>query len=212
MKKIILKSLIAATVLMQVSSCTKSRTTTTNIDDIKTFTGQMECIWNESVQANPKAFLDIDNGMVYDVNTASEHANEIDLIWSECSGGSIIQSPNQYYDAFAPSTSTSPNFQTAQLFTGWSQRNQTNIDYKPSQTVADYNAITTNTQLLALIGTNFNSSSSQWSFMECTNADFGKIYYVETTTAGVKKRGYIHFISGQKGNNNFVKFEIKIQK
>jgi hypothetical protein len=213
MKKLFPKLIIAcAVIIITAPSCVKSRTTTTNTaqNGIKTFTGQMQCVWNESVQPNPLAFLDIDNGKVYDVNTAPAHAGEIDLIWSECSGGSLILSPNEYYDGYAPSSGTSPNFQTVKLFTGWNQRNQTLIDHKPGQTVAEYTAITNISQLNNLIGTNFDFSSSQFDFMECTSADFSKIYFVETTTAGVKKRGYIHFISGQKGNNNVVNFEIKI--
>jgi hypothetical protein len=211
MKKVIATSLIMASVLIGTISCTKKRTdNTSDTTGIKTFTGQMQCLWNETVSPNPKAFLDIDNGIVYDVNTAPAHAKDIDLIWSECSGGSIIQSPNEYYDAFAPSGAV--NFLTANLFANWNQRNQTIIDYLSSQTVADYNAITNNTQLLALIGDKFSASSAEFDFMECTNEHFNRIFYVETTTAGVKKRGYIHFTSGQKGNNNFVNFEIKIQK
>jgi hypothetical protein len=213
MKNLFPKLVVAFAIITMIApSCTKSRTSTNTNNGIKTFNGQMQCIWNESVQPNPMAFLDIDNGKVYDVNTASEHAADIDLIWSECSGGSIIQSPNEYYDAFAPSPSTSPNFQTAILFAGWNQRNQTLIDHKPGQTPADYAAVTNSTQLNSLIGTNFDFSSSQWDFMECNSADFNKIYFVETTTSGVKKRGYIHFISGQKANNNFVNFEIKINQ
>jgi hypothetical protein len=213
MKKILLNTMLFATVLTATSSCTKDNTpindpTTT---PIKSFSGQMECVWNESISPNPKAFLDIDNGIVYDVNSAPQHAKDIDLIWSECSGGSIIQSPNEYYDAFAPSPSTSPNFQTAVLFANWSQRNQTLIDYSNSQTVANFVAVTDRPKLMSLIGNNFNSTSKEWDFMECTNADFAKIYYVQTTTGGVKKQGYIRFTSGQKGNNNFVKFEIKIE-
>jgi hypothetical protein len=48
--------------------------------------------------------------------------------------------------------------------------------------------------------------------MICSSADFAKVFFVETTTGGVKKHGYIRFTSGQKGANNFVNFEIKINK
>jgi hypothetical protein len=179
MKNKILSMMASAMFCLSIGACTKSSTTTNpSTSGIKTFSGQMQCIWDESKMPNPKAFLDLDNGIVYDVNTAPAHAADIDLIWSECSGGSIIQSPNTYYDAFAPSSSTSPNFQTAVLFANWGQRNQTSIDSKSSQTVAQFTAITNNTELLALMADNFDFSSSQWDFMECTSAHFNKIYYV----------------------------------
>jgi hypothetical protein len=209
MKNKMMKTLAVALLAIGLHSCTKS-TTNSDVLGINTFSGKMECVWDESVAPNPKAFLDLDKGMVYDKTSAPLHASEIDLIWTECSGGSIIQAPNIAF--YAPSSSTSPGFQEGTLFTGWNQRNQTGIDHISSQTVAQFTAITNNEELLALISDKFNSSSSQWDFMECTNADFNTIYYVETTNAGVKKRGYIHFTSGQKGNNNFVNFDIKIQK
>ncbi len=78
--------------------------------------------------------------------------------------------------------------------------------------MAQYQAVTNQTELLNLIGTTFDATSIEFASMGCTSADFAKIYYFETTTAGVKKRGYIHFISGQAKNNNFVNFEIKVQR
>jgi hypothetical protein len=191
-----------------MQSCRK-RNTQINDPTIKTFSGRMECVWDENVKPNPKAFLDVDNGIVYDVSTAPAHAKDIDLIWTQCSGGSLVCSPNEYYDAFAPSGASS--FLTANLLAGWAQRNQSIIDVNPATTVAQFNAIATSSQLLNTMGTYYNSSSSEFAFMECTNIDFNQIYYVETTTAGVKKRAYIRFTAGQKGNNNFVDFTIKAQ-
>ncbi len=195
-----------------MSACTK-KSTNTPINDptVNTFSGKMEQIWDETVDANPKAFLDLDNGMVYDVTTAPSHAKDIDLIWTHCSAGEIICSPNEYYDAFAPFEPTSPNFQTAILFKNWSQRNQTIIDFSTTKTVADFRAIATSKNVTDFIGTSLDFTASQFSYMSCTSADFNKIYMFETTTAGVKKRGLIHFISGQAQNNNFVNFEIKVQ-
>jgi hypothetical protein len=209
MKKNIINSLAVMMLAISIHSCTKS-TTNTDVLGINTFSGRMECLWDESKAPNPKAFLDIDKGMVYDKTTAPLYASEIDMIWTESSGGSIIQAPN--ISIYAPSTSSSPGFQEGTLFVSWNQRNQTGISHISSQTVAQYNAVTNNAELLSLIGDKFDFSSSQWDFMECTNADFNTIYYIETSNAGVKKRGYIHFKAGQKGNNNYVDFEIKIQK
>ncbi len=128
----------------------------------------MQEIWNEKKQPNPKAFLDLDNGVVYDVSTAPAHAVDIDLIWTLSSGGNIICSPSQYE---APSSGTSPNFQEGVLFAKWTQRNQTIIAYKSSQTVADFDAITNSSQMQVLID-QFNMPFSQYQILNCTSATF----------------------------------------
>jgi hypothetical protein len=210
MKKTIITTAALFFMALSFNSCNKKDTPlndpTTN--PIKIFTGQMQCLWDESKQANPKAFLDLDNGKVYDVTTAPGHAKEIDLIWMDGSGGALLCSPNDFYE---PSSITSPNFQEGPLFANWTQRNQTVIDNSSSQTVAQFNAVTNEPELAALYGTLFDNSSIEFAFMECTSAHFANIYFVETTTNGVKKRGYIRFTQGQRGNNNFANFEIKIQ-
>jgi hypothetical protein len=208
MKNVLKSGLTLLALNILLCACPKRDLNNPAKKPVKTFTGQMQCLWNESVQPNPKAFLDIDNGKVYDVATAPAHAKEIDLIWMDGSGGALICSPNEYYE---PSSSTSPNFQKGPLFANWTQRNQTIIDNTTSQTVAQFNAVTNEAELAALYGTIFDNSSIEYGFMECTSAHFANIYFVETTTNGVKKRGYIRFTQGQRGNNNFANFEIKIQ-
>jgi hypothetical protein len=209
MKKILTygSSLLALNIML--CACPKKDLNDPTTNPIKTFTGQMQCLWDESKQANPKAFLDLDNGKVYDVATAPAHAKDIDLIWMDGSGGALLCSPNDFYE---PSSITSPNFQEGPLFANWTQRNQTIIDNSSSQTVAQFNAVTNKEELAALYGTLFDNSSIEFAFMECTSAHFANIYFVETTTNGVKKRGYIRFTQGQRGNNNFANFEIKIQQ
>jgi hypothetical protein len=209
MKKILTygSSLLALNIML--CACPKKDLNDSTTNPIKTFTGQMQCLWDESKQANPKAFLDLDNGKVYDVATAPAHAKDIDLIWMDGSGGALLCSPNDFYE---PSSITSPNFQEGPLFANWTQRNQTIIDNSSSQTVAQFNAVTNKEELAALYGTLFDNSSIEFAFMECTSTHFANIYFVETTTNGVKKRGYIRFTQGQRGNNNFANFEIKIQQ
>jgi hypothetical protein len=154
----------------------------------------------------------LDEGIVYDVISAPAHANEIDLIWSEAPGAVAIVSPNEYSPFYSPSEGDHPSFKESVLFTSWSQRNQTLIDVHPNLTVADFSAIATSAQLNSSIGQVFDNTTSQFASMTCSSADFAKVFFVETTTSGVKKRGYIRFTSGQKGDNNFVNFEIKMNK
>jgi hypothetical protein len=214
MKNVLTYGLTLLALNVVLCACPKKDFDDPTIKPIKTFTGQMQCLWDESQQANPKCFLDLDNGKVYDVSTAKAHAAEIDLIWTECSGGILICSPTELinYPAFTPSASSSPNFQVPVLLGNWPVTNPTRIDYESSHLVSDFTAITDEPNLLALVGNHFDASTIQWSTMEANSNSFGKVYFVETSTNGVKKKGFIHFTSGQTGVGNFVNFEIKIQQ
>ncbi len=211
MKKLI-TALALGTILINATSCVKKNTipNQNSTTSINTFSGTMQCMWDSTRMATPNAFLDINTGKVYQWGDASEFASSIDLTWSENSGGSYVLSPNEYRDFYAPSVSR--GFQEATTFLNWSQRNSCLISSTSKITVADFNAISTGTGLTAAIGDKLDFTSSEWDFMECTNADFNKIYMVETTTAGVKKRGLIHFKAGQRGNSNYVDFDIKVIK
>jgi hypothetical protein len=128
--------------------------------DINIFSGRMECLWDENKQANPKAFLDIDKGIVYDVISAPAHAAEIDLIWTEAPGAVAIVSPNEYSPFYSPSEGDHPTFKESVLITSWSQRNQTLIGVHPTLTIADFKAISTSAQLNSSIGQVFNNTTS----------------------------------------------------
>lgn len=158
--------LSVATVLLS-ASCVKSNTsnvvpdpadTTTNnppalADTVSTYSGRVELAYLQSTNPDPKCFINLANGKVYKVSEGKDHATEIDILW----GTRTVTPSQKYFMSISESqmlnaAGANPDlWKESNLFTGWSKRNVTMMDYFNA---TGFNNIKTRAQLMEHIGNN----------------------------------------------------------
>lgn len=155
-----------ATILLS-ASCVKNDTntvtpdpadTTTNnppvlADTVSTYSGRVELAYLQSTNADPKCFINLANGKVYKVSEGKDHATEIDILW----GTRTVTPSQKYFISISESQmlnaiGANPDlWRESNLFTGWSKRNVSMMDYFNA---TGFNSINTRGQLMEYIGNN----------------------------------------------------------
>lgn len=217
MKSIINKStyLLAITAILCIMASCKRSTTTEN-NTIKVYSGKLYNAHDPSSNTNPNCFIDLDKGAVYSVADAKNHASDVDLYWVTTWITSTIDQPViSTTDNYNGLTGGNPYYTENQLFGGWNKRNHTtlndidesnmSISFNNIKTVADFEKAVENVSAPFLSGVSFSGTQSQ----------LGRIYYFETNTNGVKKRGLLKFTAAEYSSAhsaayNWADFQIKI--
>ena len=151
----------------------------------KTYTINFEMAYKTTVNANPKCFIDFDNGKVYDVQTAPAHAADIDAVWVYENGNSdamYLFSMNQ--NMFSTATD---GFNAGELGLGnWAVRSNCILEYKGSLAKGDITGAKSVDDLKALIKSALDFSSLNFQTFDGTSSTFAKVYVFETNR---QKRG-----------------------
>jgi hypothetical protein len=207
------KSLFLASLLfgLTLSSCVKKETIddpTTN-PDINTFTVDFELAYTKAGTPNAKCFIDFDKGIAYTIQDAVSHASEIDAVWH--------WRGQSYYDMAVPYNNGSDDFywlldsagfEGADLFAGWSVRNNGKLDRQSDLIKKQITDLTTNAALTTLYNNSLVSGSND--DFDGLSATLDKPYAFET---GAQKKGFFIVNSvTTNSNGGRANITIKIQK
>lgn len=182
---------------------------TTPTSDINTFTVSFELAFKKATTPNAKCFIDFDKGVAYGIQEAASHASEIDAVWH--------WRTQSYYDITVPYNSGSDDFywgldaagfEAADLFNGWSVRNNGKLDRQSGTTKKQITDITTSAALLTLYNNSLVSGSND--DFDGLSATIDTPYAFET---GAQKKGFFIVNSCTTNSNGGVaNITIKIQK
>jgi hypothetical protein len=148
-----------------------------------TYTLNFELALTTVATPNPKCFIDLDKGMVYDIQTAPAHAADIDLVWV-CNNANeyFLNAPNVSY--FSVYTN---GFNQGELgMANWAVRNSCVISYMGSLAKGAITGAKSVADLKALIKSGLDSASSRFETFDGLSQTTARVFVFETS---LKKRG-----------------------
>ena len=159
-------------------------TVTTTLPEPKTYTLNVECAYKTTVTPNPSCFIDLDKGVVYNIQNAAAYAADIDLVW-------VYRGYDTQFYLWALNTNSfsvaTNGFNAGELGLGnWSVRNNCILDYSGSLAKGAITSAKTAEDLKALIKSKLDFYTGNFTEFDGTSSTFAKVFVFETNN---KKRG-----------------------
>ncbi len=206
-KPLVLASIVATSLIFMGCPAKTETPPVTASPEFNTYTLDLEMAYSTAINPNPKCFIDLDKGVVYDVQTAAAHAADIDIVWT------FTDNSLMYLSSIAQNqfSTASDGFNATSLGYGnWSVRNHCIIGYGGSLAKSEFSGIKTRDELYYSISNSLQYVHSDYQYFDGSLNTFTNVYVFETNLQ--KRGGFIVNSNNTNSNGGRANITIKVLK